>query len=48
MAPHDLHSLMVRLGLSLEEEEKLMTSLRLLAACYSESLQHYDIITPYS
>lgn len=45
MSSHDLHILMGRLGLSMEEEGKLVTSLRLLAACYSEPLQHYYIIT---
>lgn len=36
----DLHDLMVRLGLLLEEEEKLGTYLNLLATYYSESLYH--------
>lgn len=44
MSSHDLHGLMGRLGLSMEEEEKLVTALRLLAACYSEPLHHYYII----
>jgi hypothetical protein len=36
----DLHDLVVRLGLPLEEEEKLGSYLNLLATYYSESLHH--------